>query len=50
MTAIPRSSREVYGKGRANLADRFLESHEEGNERSAVADYSPERLARELTP
>jgi Protein of unknown function DUF262/Protein of unknown function (DUF1524) len=70
MTAIPRSSRAVDGKGRIirellaghkysidyyqreykweqkqvaelidDLADRFLESHEEGNERSAVADY-----------
>ncbi len=70
MTSIPRSSREIEGKGRTvrellagrkyaidyyqreykwqkkqvaelldDLADKFLDSHEEGNERSAVADY-----------
>src|SRR5436190_5990952 len=70
MTAIPRSSRAVDGKGRTlrellaghkysidyyqreykwqrkqvtelldDLAAKFLESHEEGDERSAVADY-----------
>jgi uncharacterized protein with ParB-like and HNH nuclease domain len=70
MTAIPRSSPAVDGKGRTirellaghkysidyyqreykweqkqvaelidDLADKFLESHEDGNERSAVADY-----------